>query len=90
MNTGRAILPTADLTRIKLVLMDIDGTLVEGSELELENVSQQLTRLSRRGVRFSIATGRTIFGARTVVQSLGSHGRAPLIVAYNGAVRACQ
>jgi hypothetical protein len=38
-----------DLTRVKLVLMDIDGTLVTGSELELENVSRQLSRLARRG-----------------------------------------
>jgi hypothetical protein len=66
--------------------MDIDGTLLSCSEVELDNVKHQLSRLKQHGVRFSIATGRTLFGARSVVRKLSGKNPDPLIIAYNGGV----
>jgi len=74
------------LGRIKLILLDIDGTLVVGSKVEVDHVRRQLSRLTRLGIHFSVATGRTLFGTKQVLADLGARGRAPFIVAYNGAI----
>src|ERR1022692_4888978 len=81
----------ADLTRrlavIRLVLMDVDGTLVHGSRVTIENVVGQLRRLRAHGIRFSIATGRTIFGVSGILQAFRSvHAKLPPMIAYNGGV----
>jgi Cof subfamily protein (haloacid dehalogenase superfamily) len=75
------------LAAIRLVLMDVDGTLVSGPTDSLQRVVSQLQRLRAHGIRFSIATGRTLFGAAAVIEPL-RHTRAklPPIIAYNGAV----
>lgn len=79
------------LAQIKLVVMDIDGTLITGAEPTIDNVIDQLNRLPRAGIRFSLATGRTIHGARSVVSRVfevpmhrGRLSEKPPIVAYNG------
>lgn len=84
--------PTGDLERrlanVTLVLMDIDGTLVTSSHTSFTHVSNQLRRLKRLGVRFSLATGRTISGAMPVLDRLRtsvSPRMAPMIN-YNGGV----
>jgi Cof subfamily protein (haloacid dehalogenase superfamily) len=71
---------------LKLILLDIDGTLVRGSEMELDNVRHQLGRLRRFGVRFSVATGRTIYGASAVLGNLDPQKRVKWLITYNGAV----
>ena len=71
---------------IKLVLLDIDGTLLDGSSIELENVRWQLSRLQRYNVRFSVATGRTIAGSRDVLHALDARNRIRWIISYNGGV----
>lgn len=86
MNSTLAKSTPVDLTQIRLVLMDIDGTLLSGSEVELNHVKHQLSRLKQHGVKFSIATGRTLFGARKVVQALSAQLGDRLIIAYNGGV----
>lgn len=78
--------PIPDSPPIKLVLMDIDGTLVKGPRSALDNVRHQLNRLRRWGVRFSIATGRTIFGARRVLNDLKASAELDWVIGYNGAV----
>lgn len=80
--------PIPESLPIRLLLMDIDGTLVKGSEVVLDNVRHQLNRLRRWGVRFSIATGRTIFGARSVLRELDPSADVDWIIGYNGAVLA--
>jgi Cof subfamily protein (haloacid dehalogenase superfamily) len=83
---GPIPLAVSDLTHIKLVLMDIDGTLIVGSEIELGNVRRQLERLKKRQVEFTVATGRTITGARRVMASLDPKGDVHWIIGYNGGV----
>jgi len=76
------------LMDIRLILLDIDGTLIRGNAFDLENVRKQLNRLGRPalGIRFTVATGRTVFGARQVLRSLDPDGRLRSIIAYNGGV----
>lgn len=78
----------ARLRRVRLVLMDIDGTLVTSSRATFDNVSTQLRRLKPLNVRFSVATGRTIAGLRPVLDRLRATVgmRMPPAIAYNGAV----
>lgn len=76
------------LADIRLVLMDIDGTLVTSDQATFDNVSSQLRRLRRHGVRYSLATGRTIAGALPVLERLKasvSMRMAPMIN-YNGGI----
>jgi Cof subfamily protein (haloacid dehalogenase superfamily) len=75
------------LAGIRLVLMDIDGTLISGDTNTFGNVLTQLRKLRPLGIGISIATGRTICGASFVtkqLQELGSH--LPPMITYNGAV----
>lgn len=75
------------LAGIRLILMDIDGTLTTSDRATFENVSEQLRRLKRHGVPFSVATGRSISGAMPVVERLRLVGtRMAPTINYNGAV----
>lgn len=77
----------AKLGRIRLVLADIDGTLVSADNLTFGNVLLQLRKLKPLGIGFSIATGRTIRGASFVTDQLHQSGsRLPPMITYNGAV----
>jgi Cof subfamily protein (haloacid dehalogenase superfamily) len=75
------------LVKVRLVLMDIDGTLVDSTHSTFENVEDQLRKLKRLNIGFSIATGRTIRGASFVtdrLRQMSSH--LPPMITYNGAV----
>lgn len=76
------------LRRVRLVIMDIDGTLVSSPEDVFGNVARQLRRLKARNVSFSLATGRTIAGSRPIVERLRAEVgvRMPPVINYNGAV----
>lgn len=75
------------LAGIKLVLMDIDGTLVSPGHPTFDNVVNQLRRLRPLGIDFSIATGRSIRGASFVTGQLRRLGaKLPPMITYNGAV----
>jgi len=75
------------LQRIRIVLMDVDGTLIRGSNDTIEHVLIQLRKLKNAGICFSIATGRTLFGAQRIIRELSTVGmKMPPVIAYNGAV----
>ncbi|WP_330084350.1 HAD hydrolase family protein [Methylocystis iwaonis] len=77
----------ARLKRIKLVLMDVDGTLVTSDSATFSRVVDQLRRLKGIGVNFSIATGRTINGVAPIIQQMEDVGaKLPPMITYNGAV----
>lgn len=77
----------ARLGKIRLVLADIDGTLVSADKLTFDNVLTQLRKLKPLTIGFSIATGRTIRGASFVTDHLHQTGsRLPPMITYNGAV----
>lgn len=75
------------LAKIRLVLIDIDGTLVSSSRDSFDNVLTQLRKMKPLNIGFSIATGRTICGAAFVTSQLQELGRRlPPMITYNGAV----
>lgn len=80
------------LDRIKLVLMDVDGTLVTSDQLTFSRVVHQLRGLRSLGVRSSIATGRTLQGVAPILQQMADvgGGNLPPMITYNGAVVALQ
>lgn len=75
------------IAQIRLVLMDIDGTLVSSDKATFDNVAVQLRRLKPLNIRFSLATGRTITGALPILGRLRDVGmRMPPLITYNGAI----
>jgi Cof subfamily protein (haloacid dehalogenase superfamily) len=83
--------PEADLAerlaRIRLVLMDVDGTLVHAGKESFSNVIVQLRKIKLLGIGFSLATGRTIGGISLITDQLRRVGaRLPPMITYNGAV----
>lgn len=75
------------LAKVRLVLMDIDGTLVDANHPTFENVVDQLRKLKPLSIGFSIATGRTIQGASSVIGRMIKIGvHLPPMITYNGAV----
>jgi hydroxymethylpyrimidine pyrophosphatase-like HAD family hydrolase len=75
------------LAKIRLVLMDIDGTLVTAGRRSFDSVIDQLRKLKVLGIAFSVATGRTIQGSAFVNERLHTVGaRMPPMITYNGAV----
>jgi Cof subfamily protein (haloacid dehalogenase superfamily) len=75
------------LSKVRLVLMDIDGTLISANRTTFHNVIEQLKKLKVLGIEFSLATGRTIRGAGDVLAALQSvRANMPPMIAYNGAV----
>lgn len=80
------------LNRIKLVLMDVDGTLVTSDQLTFSRVVRQLRGLKALGVRSSIATGRTLHGVLPILGQMADvgEGKPPPMITYNGAVVALQ
>jgi len=83
----------ASLANIRVILADVDGTLFRSPTDTLEHIARHIRKVSRIGIRFSVATGRAIAGVRTVVRRLEeAHGDWTArrwtmpAVAYNGAV----
>ncbi len=77
----------ASLKRVKLVLMDVDGTLVTSDQTTFTRVVEQLRGLKSVGVQFSIATGRTLHGVTPILRAMADVGaKAPPVITYNGAV----
>lgn len=76
---------------INFIITDIDGTLIKGNETVFQQV-QVINDKKRNEFRFkwgrvllTIATGRTYFGARKVIEELNIQRGIPLVL-YNGAV----
>jgi Cof subfamily protein (haloacid dehalogenase superfamily) len=69
-------------TRVRLVALDLDGTLI-GEDLVLRpRVREAIEKAQRRGVAVTIVTGRMFAAARPFVQAL--HVEGP-VVCYQGA-----
>lgn len=70
---------------LKLITIDLDGTLVHNSHHIPERNLRALQMVMDQGVTVAIATGRMHASARTFVERLGIHGNTP-IISYNGAM----
>jgi Cof subfamily protein (haloacid dehalogenase superfamily) len=69
--------------RVRLLALDIDGTLLRSDKSLGERTRAVLERARERGVRVVLVTGRRYPSARRVAEQLG--GEVPLIV-HNGAL----
>jgi Cof subfamily protein (haloacid dehalogenase superfamily) len=78
-----------DFTNIKLVAIDLDGTLLNSSERVLPDKFLKLVRRLKHHicgtVRVTIATGRTLAGVRTLLGDLDILKDTPIIL-YNGSI----
>ena len=69
--------------RVRLVALDIDGTLLRSDKTISERTRQAIDRARRSGVRLVLVTGRRQPSARRVAEDLG--GDVPLVL-HNGAL----
>lgn len=69
---------------IKLITIDLDGTLVHGDHIPERNL-RALQMVMDQGVTVAIATGRMHTSARDFVSRLGINAETP-IISYNGAM----
>jgi Cof subfamily protein (haloacid dehalogenase superfamily) len=68
---------------LKLIAVDLDGTLLNDQhEIDLENV-EMLQAVSRKGVKVVVTTGRSLVGGQQIFSKLGLSGD---LIALNGAV----
>src|SRR5690242_3970959 len=70
------------MSRISLVISDVDGTLVRSDKTLTERTRQAVSRLAAHGIGFTIISSRPGFGLRMLSERLGL--RLPM-GAYNGA-----
>mgnify|MGYP001823899571 CR=1 FL=1 len=52
---------------MELVVFDLDGTLLNRESAISEYTSETLQRLTERGIAYTVATGRTLHGARAIL-----------------------
>jgi Cof subfamily protein (haloacid dehalogenase superfamily) len=60
---------------MELVVFDLDGTLLNRKSVISDYTSETLQLLSERDIAYTVATGRTLHGARTILD--GHHFRLP-------------
>lgn len=71
---------------IKLVAIDIDGTLLNNERQITPEVKQAITDATNQGVKIVLTTGRPSIGILDVIQELGLENEDNYMIAYNGAV----
>jgi hydroxymethylpyrimidine pyrophosphatase-like HAD family hydrolase len=85
--------PTPELaqkmSRVRFVVMDVDGTITSPNDSTAINVSQTLGRLDKADIKWSFATGRSIAGLHSTASAIFGRRlsrRLPPAICYNGAV----
>ena len=56
---------------MELIVFDLDGTLLDRSSRISAYTSETLKLLSERGIAYTVATGRTLHGARAIIEGHG-------------------
>ena len=69
---------------IRLVLVDIDGTLLNSRQEVTLLTKQAIGKLKEKGIMFGIATGRSPYAVRNLVQEWGIKDDTDLIMGFNG------
>lgn len=73
-----------DFCNVNFIITDIDGTLVKGGDGVIKQINSKI-RFNWGKAFMTIATGRTFFGARKVIEELDIPRGIPLVL-YNGSV----
>ena len=69
---------------IKLVLVDIDGTLLNSEEIVTEKTKKTIAKLADHHILFGIATGRTPYAVKNLVKYWGIDEYVDIIMGFNG------
>lgn len=70
---------------IDYIVTDLDGTLILGDAPVQKQIVSCVLSIQKKNTLFSIATGRTVMGAKELVEKLGVKRNVP-IAYYNGSV----
>lgn len=73
------------MTEIRLLAADLDGTLMDRDAILSPRLKAAVRATMEKGVRFTVATGRTFQATRPFAQELGTN--APLICYQGGLIR---
>lgn len=71
---------------IKLVAIDIDGTLVNNNREITPEVFEAIQKTKAAGVKIVIATGRPLLGVKNILESLNLLDTGDYVITYNGAL----
>jgi Cof subfamily protein (haloacid dehalogenase superfamily) len=82
-NTSMALTATNKRPRIRLVIADIDGTLVTKEKLLTPRSVQAVQRLNEAGILFGVTTGRPPAGTKMLIDSLPG---LKFIAGFNGGI----
>lgn len=70
---------------VNFIVSDIDGTLIEGEEPVLEQIKKSIKGLKQQKVQVTVATGRTYFGTKRILEELEIKVGMP-VAFYNGGI----
>ena len=70
---------------MKVIVMDMDGTLLNDDKKVTEYTKNVLRDMKKRGMRIGIASGRPIIGVKRTVENLGISDIIQFMIASNGA-----
>ena len=72
-------------SQIKMVLCDVDGTLLTSEHACSSRTVEAARKLRERGIRFGLCTGRDVIGTEAMVEGWGLSGLIDVIVGSGGA-----
>ncbi|MDD6467692.1 MAG: HAD family hydrolase [Erysipelotrichaceae bacterium] len=73
------------MMNVKLMMVDLDGTLLTSERKVTETTKQAILRLKQTGALFGIATGRTLYALERLNQEWGIRDLVDVMVGMNGA-----
>jgi Cof subfamily protein (haloacid dehalogenase superfamily) len=71
---------------IKLIAIDIDGTLVNNNREITSEVFEAIQKAKAAGVKIVIATGRPLLGVQPILKALNLLDAGDYVITYNGAL----
>ncbi|QTU82877.1 sugar-phosphatase [Carnobacteriaceae bacterium zg-C25] len=71
---------------VKLVAIDIDGTLLNSAGVLTDAVKNTLKKASEKGVKVVLATGRPLKGVEALLKELDLVGGDQYVITYNGSL----
>jgi len=83
MKSNTNMKPYTNKDPIRLVLADVDGTLVTQEKVLTANAKQAVAKLNEAGITFAITSGRPPGGMRTVIKDLNL---TTMVAGFNGGV----
>ena len=71
---------------IKLIAIDIDGTLLTPEKIISERVKKTLLKAKEAGIKIVLSTGRPLPGATEYLTALDLTNKGDYAITYNGAL----